>query len=337
MIGVKKTNLLLLILGFLLAIASVEVLLRLINRYNPPKYPPSCFRAQPICDLFELYEPYGFRLKPSRNEEYYYPYFDENRRLLSMISDENGFRNSHGFGDQGESLEIVVLGDSQVFGEGVEEEERFTNLIEAYHPEWHIDNLAMPGYGTDLMLMTLENVGIDLNPDVVIFIIFADDLSRVYPYFSAHGVKIPHFALRSGKLVKTPYPGLEFWDQLHVTWLARNVYWKISQSERKLNKAILDRFLALADQNSFTPVIVFLPYNFETQEKRLRADEDRMWLGNYAEQNAVPFFDLTDSLRDVGWRSILIENNPHFNPAGHEIIAKELNTFLEEQVINNEE
>ena len=125
--------------------------------------------------------------------------------------------------------------------------------------------------------------------------------------------------------------------KMNFTWLARNIYWKLSNAERKLNRAILDRFLALADQNSFTPVIVFLPYDFETQEKRLRAEEDRIWLSDYAEQNEVPFFDLTDSLRDVDWKRILIEKNPHFNPAGHELIAMELNRCLEEQVMVNEE
>ena len=51
---------------------------------------------------------------------------------------------------------VLILGDSYAFGQGVEESERFSDVLEQLEPGWRVDNLGMTGWGPDLMLLGLE-------------------------------------------------------------------------------------------------------------------------------------------------------------------------------------
>jgi GDSL-like Lipase/Acylhydrolase family len=224
-------------------------------------------------------------------------------------------------------MRVLVVGDSMVFGEGVEERERFTDVLEAIQPTWRVDNFGMTGYGPDLMLMALEKVGLLLNPDVVVFSMYTDDFRRVHPYYAGMGFRIPRFNLENGRLVSVPYPQLDGWERMHIIQAMYHLYFK-SRTEWKLNRAILDRFLELAELHSFTPVIIFLPGTGDTGTDKRR----RLWLREFADGNGTPFLDLSDAIHKAGVREVFISNNWHLNPYGHRIIALELGRFLAERI-----
>ena len=64
---------------------------------------------------------------------------------------------------------IVVLGDSHTWGCGVEDEERFTEVLEDNLLKYfQVINMGVIGYGNDQELLTLKNEGVKYNPDIVI-------------------------------------------------------------------------------------------------------------------------------------------------------------------------
>jgi lysophospholipase L1-like esterase len=73
---------------------------------------------------------------------------------------------------------ILFLGDSNTFGYGVEEEERFSDILARSLPQnYQTINLGVFGYGTDQEALLLERSGLRFTPDVVVLGFSAGDLS----------------------------------------------------------------------------------------------------------------------------------------------------------------
>ena len=311
------SKLLMIVASLALAVVFAEVALRVSGRYQPPSYPPICLRP----GLVEAYQPYGYRLIPSRRTTYLYPH--DHPRTLSLVSNREGFRSSRELEEPDARPRLLVLGDSFVFGDGVEESERFTNVLEAMEPSWRVDNLGMVGWGPDLMLRALEAVGLNVKPRAVVFCMYTDDFRRVRPEYAGTGFLIPRYELESGRLATRPYPKPNFLGRLSISVAAGKILWNYSNWEWDLNRAILDKFEELANQQPFQKVIIFLPGVADTKADQKR----RYWLRQYADTHATPFLDLSDPLHKLG-QQVFISGDPHLNPMGHEVVARELDHFL---------
>ena len=316
--GRRAGGLLILACSFVLAILSVEGILRATGRFPVPPAHPVTFRPE----LYQVHQPYGYRLWPSRTTTYRYP--RQNPRLLTVRSNRAGFRGERELDEADGRPRAVVLGDSMVFGEGVEESERFTEVLEAEEPTWRIDNLGMTGFGPDLMLRALEQVGLALAPRMVLLTIYTDDFRRVRPEYAGVGFELPRFALKSGHLVDIEYPSPHLWNRWRTIAAIREVSWRGSGTEWRLNAAVLDRFREHASRTPFTLVLVFLPGTSSTPND----DARRTWLGSYAGRTNTLFLDLTDPILAKGSARMFIPHNPHLNPAGHAVVAQELHRAL---------
>src|SRR3990172_4784781 len=103
------------------------------------------------------------------------------RPLLFERWDCCGFRARRKLGGRDPRPRVLVLGDSMIFGPGVEEPDRVTERLEAAEPGWRVDNLGMVGFGPDLMLRVLEAKGLATHPAVVVLVMFSHDVYRVVP------------------------------------------------------------------------------------------------------------------------------------------------------------
>jgi hypothetical protein len=301
------------------ALLLAEGYLRMSGKFAPPAYPPPLRHPE-----LQAYEPYGYRLFPSRTTTILYP---PNRpRVITLASNRDGFRASRELDEPDARPRILFLGDGFVSGDGVEESERFTNILEALEPSRRMDNLGMTTYGPDLMLRALQAVGLKLRPRLVIFCMYTDDFRRVLPEFDGAGFMIPRYKLESGHLVSMPYPKPSFWDRLRLSVAAKRFLWNHTTWQWDLNRAILDRFEELGDQQPFQKAILFLPGTDDT-----RADQERRsWLRQYASQHATPYLDLSDAIHKIG-KAAFLEDNPHYSPAAHKVLARELDRFLTER------
>jgi hypothetical protein len=85
-------------------------------------------------------------------------------------SDEHGFRNSSPWPDQ---ADIVIVGDSMVYGWGVAKEHSWVSLLADRLPQSRIVNLGLPGAGPQQYFRYFERFGVGLRPKVLLFGIFA--------------------------------------------------------------------------------------------------------------------------------------------------------------------
>jgi lysophospholipase L1-like esterase len=126
------------------------------------------------------------QLNPNRDNEFTFYQYDETLGWKNMPNAEGMLKmpdstthikiNSKGLRDKSYGykkpegiMRIVVLGDSFTWGYGVEDKERYTEILEdGLLENIQVINMGVTGYGTDQEFHTLKNEGVKYNPDLVI-------------------------------------------------------------------------------------------------------------------------------------------------------------------------
>ncbi len=151
--------------------------------------------------------------------------------------------NSHGFRGREYNqhkpdgvFRIVVIGDSNTFGDGVEERYHFLTLLEKYYKNVEVLNLGVSGFGIDQELLFLKKKGIKFEPDLVMAYV---------AHYSAHrhmntvrwGRAKPMYLLKHGKLVLTnspvPAPKNKVQDLVGEAY-----YFKVRKIHKFLNRRV---------------------------------------------------------------------------------------------------
>jgi hypothetical protein len=302
------------VVSIVAAVLVVEFSLRARGSYRPPANPINPVRP----NLNEADPEVGYKLHPSIKSTYRYPHW--NSEPIPVVSNSDGFRNSREFGESDGRRKVLVVGNSQIFGEGVRQEDRLTDQLESLEPEWRVDNLAMPGWGLDLMVRAIEKYGAKIGPEVTLLAIYTDDFRRLLPYYSGMGYAIPKFALVNAQLITVPYPVPSFWERLRIVQFAYQSVWERNRNRYDLNEALLNRFLNSADALSFKPLVAFLPGRADTPEDQ----ERRAFLQQWTTRKGILYVDLTRPIHDAGVKNVYISDNWHWNGTGHRIAASEL-------------
>ena len=324
----KVLEIFLVIVSMLIPVVAVEAYFHYKGEYKPPSFPPNTPRPE----LYAFHESYGYRLHPSLETSYIYP--KSAPRELQITSNSDGFRTNREFDEADSRPRVLILGDSFVFGEGVEAEERFTNLLEKQAPSWRVINMGMTGYGPDLMLRAFETLGPKSQPDLVLLNIYTDDFRRVQPFYTGAGFQIPRYALgESGQLQSIPYPEPTFFDNFRIVQAIKHVYWEQTKMDYRINEAILNRFLTLTRDKNIDIAITFLPGHSDTSADK----ERRGWLAQYALQHEIPYLDFTDAIHEEERDVVFIKGNWHYNLVGHTILATMLEPFLKNAFPNLEQ
>ncbi|MBI3466472.1 MAG: hypothetical protein HY000_25950 [Planctomycetes bacterium] len=115
-----------------------------------------------------------------------------------------GFRDVEHTRDPSGHERVFVLGDSFVWGCGVEQEETITARMHQFLPGIDVYNLGVCGYGTDQSLMNLRCWADTWQPNWVCYLFFPNDISDNQAAFK-HGHHKPRFALVDGRL-RLEYP-----------------------------------------------------------------------------------------------------------------------------------
>jgi len=105
-------------------------------------------------------------------------------RNVPITINSDGFRGKAIPVDKhAQSKRIVGIGDSLMFGWGVNDDETYLSLLSeqlnAKYPEmtWEIINMAVPGYNTVMEVETLKEKGLHYKPDIVIIHFCDNDFS----------------------------------------------------------------------------------------------------------------------------------------------------------------
>lgn len=199
-------NVVLVVLGLVIALGLVEILMRTFPNWVPPevRVNPPARRVKALID--ETYD-----LKQSNGDLYHLmkgkvvPLQPEQDRVVAhvhMITDANGFRNSP---PEKAAYDIVTLGDSFTRASGVASP--WPQKL-AEHTGSDVLNLGDVGFGPQDELKVLQQYGLKKQPQWVIMAYFeGNDLYDVASYEQAN----PFILLRYGKYILRK--GLEGWQE----------------------------------------------------------------------------------------------------------------------------
>jgi len=151
---------------------------------------------QPQAFTFFEYDPLlGWRNRPLKQGS-----FQTNESISQVSINQKGLRGKEYPYERSQKPRILVLGDSFVWGYGVEEKERFTDRLETlFQGKIEVVNAGVPGYGLDQFLLFLETEGKKYRPDLVVCAVNEVDFADI-SYRVNHGYSKPYFMLREGSL-----------------------------------------------------------------------------------------------------------------------------------------
>ena len=231
---------------------------------------------------------------------------------------------------------VAVFGCSQTFGSGVQDDETFSARLEASLRDVEVLNFGVHGYGTDQMLLRWEREGVDYAPDVVVLAFAYYHLDRNVTRFRFYAK--PRFALAGDgalRLEGVPVPDPDMlaragsqgapWPladhSVLLRWLwdrdLRRQQAMLYQPEGpawEVTRALIARFADTAHRRGARMVL-------------LNIDEDAPWLSaplaRLAAEHGIVFADAESALGNPRGRGVRLRlpDDPHWNPAGHVIIA----------------
>lgn len=207
---------------------------------------------------------------------------------------------------------VLCVGDSFTFGEGVDDDDVWCNLLA--NDSLHTLNLGQPGYGVDQAFLRYRRDGAGLPHDVVVFAFIGGDLTRM-GRSSHHGYAKPVLAVEGDSLVVrgVPVPRviprlnrfvIDVSEHLRTVELAGRLLRRltgpaVSHADREhrrvapLATRVLVAVHDLANVAGATPVFVYLPIRAEMVRDGLW----RSWVRTTMDSLGYPLVDLTDSLR----------------------------------------
>jgi len=163
----RAINALLLAISLVASLAAGEIALRILQ---PSVRQPFLVRQSLESERgkFCVYDPQlGWIGKPGVDTSFHYVDCQHQVR-----QNRYGFRGTeYGF-DRTGSKRLVVLGDSFVWGFGVENDQIFTSILEREsEPPVEVVNLGVSGYGNDQELLLWRSLGQRFRPDVVLLVL----------------------------------------------------------------------------------------------------------------------------------------------------------------------
>ena len=266
---------------------------------------------------------------------------------------------------------IVVLGDSFTWGIGVEDKERYTEILEdSLLKNIQVMNMGAAGYGNDQELLFLREEGVKYSPDVVIVAFYHNDLTNNMHSFQYFQYK-PMFVLDAeNKLILTNVPvpqkgflsfGMLLYTHSHtfhflferlqsrgiLDKLIKMVFGKKDASttnvsyitERQngynLTKAILREIDAVAEANNAKTMIVIFPFRAHVKNKNCDPEINGA-LVDFGKESNIPVLDLLPEFREhaKNGEQLYFKNDSHWNANGHRLAAELIyDKLIEEQLI----
>lgn len=282
--------------GLLITVVLIEVILRSTWLGASPSF--GFFPDSPWEDDPNI----GNRLQPNWSGEIRNPEF-----TAQIVTNSDGFRSDEEYTSDGYT--VAVIGDSFVMANQVEEEDRFTDLLqEQLSTVDQVQNYGLDAIGTPHYLQIYRHYIRQHAPDLVIICFFGgNDLANSSPDFYNFSNLLPNFETDSaGNIV-----GLNRFNERSQTyanvfvWLARNIatfrfllflranvgvgggggiYFPTDNYEQPLNDNLerawdyvfwsLDELVADIRADGSTPLLVYLPAQVSVEDHSWEALQD---------------------------------------------------------------
>jgi len=337
-------NLALFLFSTLFALFLTEIALRLMG-LNP-------LYVSPERDQFWKYDSLlGWAHQPGQEGIFETPQFQTAVRI-----NENGLRDrQHSYQRQNNVKRVLVLGDSFAWGYGVEEPERFSQLLEE-DLGVEVINAGVSGYSTDQELLWYQNEGIKYETDLVILVFTGNDVGDNDRQLVNTIYYKPKFVIENGHLVPTGYPVPETSSQGRLIYslsqrsaLAyfliqryfdfRSVYAReranseqvtspvsgVSAEEEpfKLTMALIDEMRTIAESRNAEFMIV-------TTDRWWNHPSEKTYQDLITTMQSEGFLVLdVESMPGFDSEKMLIPNDGHWNQTGHYFAGEQIKSLIE--------
>ena len=215
-----KKNLILLLVTVIIMIIIFEIFLRL---FYPQKLYDKCYEysSEDLSNLeVELDPNLGWKLKSNFSGCRYQP---DTNKIVYKTHNSKGIRlNKEIPYEKGDKKRILLLGDSFVYGFGVNDSETIAvKLQENLGENYEVIPFGVDGYGSGQEFLYLNNIGLRYNPDIVILFFYSNDFIEARSWWMGFSDK-PLFMI------------------------ARDIKFNIS---RNINESLLDIQKAIVDKS----------------------------------------------------------------------------------------
>lgn len=241
--------------------------------------------------------------------------------------------NSDGFRDRefvtSTNPAVLFLGDSFVWGYDVNAPERFTDKLQAKHPEWKIYNCGVSGYGTDQEFLLLQKTFDHFKPRVVFLMYCTETDYQENAYSFGYGYYKPYFtSTDDGKVLGhgIPVPRGErvFWaehksfPQLYLARLLIKSYFNLT-CPPEVHLGVVD------GRNRNPTAALLLAVNEYVRNKGatlvVGITDTNPKLEPFLQGNGIPFVDVSTPLRYK-------EFGRHWTPEGHTVVCDKVEQTL---------
>ena len=343
-------NLSLIIISTVFALLLSEIALRLMG--SKPLY------VSPERDRFWKYDALlGWAHQPGQEGIFATRQFSTNVRINGK-----GLRDrEHSYERQNDGKRILVLGDSFAWGYGVEEPERFSQLLEKSLGV-EVINAGVSGYSTDQELLWYRNEGVKYDTDLVILEMAGNDIGDNDRQLVNTIYYKPRFVFEGSQLVAVGYPvpktgprgkfiyaasqrsALAFFlIQRYFDLMSGFEKAKVNSNQAsssassatdngepfKLTTSLIDEIKTIAESRKAKFMIVTTERWWNSPSKETYKD-----FINTLESEGFLVLDV-ESMPGFDPEVMLIPADGHWNQAGHQFVAEKIKEFIEsEQLLN---
>ncbi|MFH1799440.1 MAG: SGNH/GDSL hydrolase family protein [Candidatus Omnitrophota bacterium] len=356
-----KKNLILVIFSLVLALVLGEFVLRIVgvDRVKFQEKPRTGWVDVPENIWVEHHPVLGWYSQKNKTANLISPNFSP----VEVHTDSAGFRGIREYSPEKPQgiIRIAVLGDSFVFGFGIQDGETFPALLESQDKTREVLNLGVPGYGIDQIYLSYREIARKYHPDMVLIGIFQEDFWRCMRSFADSGHVKPYFSLSPvGKLVlhNVPVPPRfslntdqfplvieqnEFFKILNQSVLfklAKKPVLKLAKNMRLIDpesseewligRAILARLIEEVRADKAVPVLVLMPpQNWATSARKTSLERSIL---RFADREKVGLINLKSAFNDAvakdGLEVYYIKDDWHWTPEGHALAARTIEDYF---------
>ena len=258
---------------------------------------------------------------------------------------------------------IMVLGDSNTFGYGVREEERFSDRLSGFlSGGYEVLNCGVFGYGTDQELLLFEGNVLAFKPDIVVLAFSPGDVSdnmnsintgSSKPYYKLEdgepvikNVPVPRATnfrrsgSRNSRIKKILYFNSNIYRLIFNRLLATNIFAKESVQEMTLDEgmmittALINKMDKLSKENGAIFVVLLVPHGQWIESSN---GTSKAGVGYYPmikavlSESGINVIDSTQLLLRRFWsgESVFLKKDPvHLSRQGNKAVAEVLHQWV---------